>query len=48
MREVNDKAHYRPATIQVEVNSMFAPLAGLLDWNTSSGRGGTTSPGGCR
>ena len=30
MREVNDKAHYRPATIQVEVNSKFAPLAGLL------------------
>jgi hypothetical protein len=30
MREVNDKAHYRPATIQVEVNSKFAPLVGLL------------------
>ncbi len=30
MGEVNDKAHYRPDTIQVEVNSRFAPLAGLL------------------
>ncbi|MFZ5449775.1 MAG: hypothetical protein ACOZFS_14185 [Thermodesulfobacteriota bacterium] len=30
MREVNDKANYRPATIQVEVNSKFAPLAGML------------------
>ncbi len=30
MREVNDKANYRPATIQVEVNSKFAPLVGLL------------------
>ncbi|MEJ2672830.1 MAG: hypothetical protein P8168_11660, partial [Deltaproteobacteria bacterium] len=30
MREVNDKANYRPATIQVEVNSKFAPLAALL------------------
>jgi hypothetical protein len=30
MREVNDKASYRPATIQVEVNSKFAPLVGLL------------------
>jgi hypothetical protein len=30
MREVNDKANYRPATIQVEVNSKFAPLMGLL------------------
>jgi hypothetical protein len=30
MREVNDKAHYQPATIQVEVNSKFAPLVGLL------------------
>ncbi len=30
MREINDKAHYRPATIQVEVNSKFAPLVGLL------------------
>ena len=30
MREINDKAHYHPATIQVEVNSKFAPLVGLL------------------
>ncbi len=30
MWEVNDKANYRPATIQVEVNSKFAPLVGLL------------------
>lgn len=30
MREVNDKANYRPATIQVEVNSKFAPLVALL------------------
>jgi hypothetical protein len=30
MGEVNNKADYRPATIQVEVNSKFAPLAGLL------------------
>jgi hypothetical protein len=30
MREVNDKANYRPATIQVEVNSRFAPLAAML------------------
>lgn len=30
LREVNDKANYRPATIQVEVNSKFAPLVGLL------------------
>jgi hypothetical protein len=30
MREVNDKANYRPATIQVEINSRFAPLVALL------------------
>ena len=30
LREINDKANYRPATIQVEVNSKFAPLVGLL------------------
>jgi hypothetical protein len=30
LAEVNDKANYRPATIQVEVNSKFAPLAALL------------------
>jgi hypothetical protein len=30
LREINDKANYRPATIQVEANSKFAPLAGLL------------------
>lgn len=30
MAEVNDKAHYRADTIQVEVNSRFAPLMGLL------------------
>jgi hypothetical protein len=30
MREVNDKANYRPATIQTEVNSKFAPLAAML------------------
>jgi hypothetical protein len=30
LREINDKADYRPETIQVEVNSKFAPLAGLL------------------
>jgi len=30
LREVNDKADYRPETIQVEVNSKFAPLMGLL------------------
>ncbi len=30
LREVNDKANYRPATIQVEVNSKFAPLMALL------------------
>jgi hypothetical protein len=30
MAEVNDKAHYRPEKIQVEVNSKFAPLAALL------------------
>ncbi len=30
LREINDKADYRPAKIQVEVNSKFAPLAGLL------------------
>jgi hypothetical protein len=30
MREVNDKARYHPATIQVELNSKFAPLVGLL------------------
>ncbi len=30
MAEVNDKAHYKPETIQVEVNSRFAPLLGLL------------------
>ena len=28
--EVNRKADYRPEKIQVEVNSKFAPLAGLL------------------
>jgi hypothetical protein len=30
MREVNDKADYRPEKIQVEINSKFAPLAALL------------------
>lgn len=30
MREINDKAHYRMEQMQVEVNSKFAPLAGLL------------------
>jgi hypothetical protein len=30
LREVNDKADYRPERIQVEVNSKFAPLAALL------------------
>jgi hypothetical protein len=30
LAEINDKARYRPATIQVEVNSKFAPLAALL------------------
>jgi hypothetical protein len=30
MREVNNKAGYRAETIQVEVNSKFAPLAALL------------------
>ena len=30
MNEVNDKTHYRPEKIQVEVNSKFAPLAALL------------------
>jgi hypothetical protein len=30
LNEVNDKSHYRPETIQVEVNSKFAPLAALL------------------
>ena len=30
LAEINDKTHYRPATIQVEVNSRFAPLAALL------------------
>jgi hypothetical protein len=30
LAEVNHKANYRPATIQMEVNSKFAPLAGLL------------------
>jgi hypothetical protein len=30
MREVNNKADYRAETIQVEVNSKFAPLAALL------------------
>jgi hypothetical protein len=30
LKEVNDKTHYRPETIQVEVNSKFAPLAALL------------------
>jgi hypothetical protein len=30
MQEVNNKADYRPEKIQVEVNSRFAPLAGLL------------------
>ena len=30
LKEVNDKTHYRPEMIQVEVNSKFAPLAALL------------------
>jgi hypothetical protein len=30
LKEVNDKTNYRPETIQVEVNSKFAPLAALL------------------
>jgi hypothetical protein len=30
MRQINDKADYRARTIQVEVNSKFAPLAALL------------------
>ena len=30
LKEVNDKTNYRPATIQIEVNSKFAPLAALL------------------
>ena len=30
LAEVNDKSRYRPETIQVEVNSKFAPLAALL------------------
>jgi len=30
MAEVNNKAHYRPENIQVEVNSRFAPLVALL------------------
>ncbi|MBU4448054.1 MAG: hypothetical protein KKD99_05670 [Proteobacteria bacterium] len=30
LKEVNDKTHYRPEMIQMEVNSKFAPLAALL------------------
>jgi hypothetical protein len=30
LAEVNDHAHYRPEWLQVEMNSKFAPLAGLL------------------
>jgi hypothetical protein len=30
LAEVNDKTRYRPETIQVEINSKFAPLAALL------------------
>jgi hypothetical protein len=30
MAQVNNKGNYRPATIQMEINSKFAPLAGLL------------------
>ena len=30
LAEINDKTHYRPEMIQVEVNSKFAPLAALL------------------
>jgi hypothetical protein len=30
LAEINDKARYRPETIQLEVNSSFAPIAGLL------------------
>ena len=30
LREINDKADYRPAKLQVEINSKFAPLAALL------------------
>jgi hypothetical protein len=30
LKEVNDKANYRPEKIQFEVNSKFAPLAALL------------------
>ncbi len=30
LAEINDKTRYRPETIQVEVNSKFAPLAALL------------------
>jgi hypothetical protein len=30
LREINDKARYRPDLIQVEVNSKFAPFAALL------------------
>ena len=47
MREVNDKANYRPEAIHVEVNSKFAPWRRCF-WNTSFGKAGTTRPGGCR
>ena len=30
LAEINNKAAYRAETIQVEVNSKFAPLVGLL------------------
>jgi hypothetical protein len=30
MAAVNDKAHYRPGRLRIEINSKFAPLAGLL------------------
>jgi hypothetical protein len=30
LADINDKAHYRPEKIQVEVNSKFAPVAALL------------------
>jgi len=30
MAAINDKAHYRPERMQIEINSKFAPLVGLL------------------
>ncbi len=30
LADINDTAHYRPGRIQFEINSKFAPLAGLL------------------